>query len=747
MIQKIIKVNFLILFLATFSWGEIVTDIQVDGNKRISKETLILFSEVAKGSDYTQEDLNEALKKIYNSNFFKTVNLTLENSILNITVVENPIISGVEINGIKSTKLSDFINENLSLKNRSSFIESKFKNDLVYLNNILKSQGFYFATIDTNSIINKEQNSIKIIYDIDLGKKAKIGQIQFLGDKKIKDRKLKNIITSEESRFWKFLSQSVYLNYAQIELDKRLLSNYYKDNGFYNVNITNSFVEFDNNGSFKLIFNIDSGEKFSFNKVELVLPEDFDQKHFFEITKSLNKLNEKEYSFSKIEKILRQIDKIALTKQYEFINASLSEQIIGVDKLNISITLTETEKFYVERINILGNAYTLEEVIRNSFIIDEGDAYNEILFNKSVNLIKSKNIFSKVESKILPGSNPNYKIIDITVEEKPTGEISLGAGVGTSGGTIGGGIKENNFLGKGIRLDTNIAISENNIKGSFTHVKPNFNYTDNTLFTSVFNDVTDNLKDFGYKTSNLGFSLGTSFEQYDNLFFKPTIATTYEKLETTSTAPDAKKKQKGNYLDSYFNYSLNYDKRDKRYRPEDGYQTIFYQELPIISESNEIINSLNTTKYNKISNILTQLSFYGKTVTTLSDKDVRISKRLYIPEKRLRGFEKGKVGPIDNTLDYVGGNYVSTVNFVAAFPGLLPSFENTDISFFIDAANMWGVDYDSTIDKNNKIISSTGLAIDVFTPVGPLSFSLSQAITKNSSDQTETFRFNLGTTF
>ena len=160
MIQKIIKVNFLILFLATFSWGEIVTDIQVDGNKRISKDTLILFSEVAKVSDYTQEDLNEALKKIYNSNFFKTVNLTLENSILNITVVENPIISGVEINGIKSTKLLDFINEKLSLKNRSSFIESKFKNDLVYLNNILKSQGFYFATIDTNSIINKEQTNL-----------------------------------------------------------------------------------------------------------------------------------------------------------------------------------------------------------------------------------------------------------------------------------------------------------------------------------------------------------------------------------------------------------------------------------------------------------------------------------------------------------------------------------------------------------------------------------------------------------
>ena len=747
MIQKIIKANLLILLLATTSWGEIVTDIQVDGNKRISKETLIIFSEVSKGSDYSQEELNNALKKIYATDFFKTVNLTIENSILNITVIENPIISGVELNGIKSVKLTEFIIEKLSLKNRSSFVESKFKYDLVLLNNILKSSGHYFATIDSNSVLNAEQNSIKIIYEINLGKKAKIGQVQFLGDKKIKDGKLKNIITSEESRFWKFLSQSVYLNYEQIELDKRLLTNYYKDNGYYNVNVTNSFVEFNNDGFFKLIFNIDAGEKFSFNKVELVLSEDFEQQHFFKIKKLLNKLKEKEYSFSKIEKILRQIDKIALTKQYEFINASLSEQIVGVDKLNISITLVETEKFYIERINILGNQYTLEEVIRNSFIIDEGDAYNEILFNKSVNIIKSKNIFAKVESKILPGSNPSYKVIDLTVEEKPTGEISLGAGVGTSGGTIGGGIKENNFLGKGIKLNTNVAISTNNVKGSLTHEKPNFNYTDNTLYTSVFNSVTDNLSDYGYKTSNLGFSFGTSFEQYDNLYFKPEINTSFEKLETISTASDAKKKQKGNYLDTYFTYSLNYDQTDKRYRPAAGYQSIFYQEIPVISESNEIINSFETAKYNKISNILTKISFYGKAVNTLNDRDVRISKRLYIPERKLRGFESGKVGPIDESKDYVGGNYVSTVNFNAAFPGFLPSFENTDISLFVDAANIWGVDYDSSIDKSNKIRSSTGLALDIFTPVGPLSFSLSKPITKSSSDKTENFRFNLGTTF
>jgi outer membrane protein insertion porin family len=746
MLKKIFKINFLIFFLTAISYAEVITDINVAGNKRISKETLIVFGEISKGSDYSQDDLNTILKKIYATDFFKNINISIENSILNINVVENPIISSVEFNGIRSEKLMEFIMDKISLKDRSSFMQSKFLNDLSLVKNTLTSAGYYFAEIDTKSILNDELNSIQIIYDVNLGSKAEIGQIQFVGDKKIKDGKLKNVITSEESKFWKFLSQSVYLNKDRIELDKRLLKNFYKNNGYYNVNIENSFVEYNNNNSFKLIFNINAGKKFTFNELNLVISKEYDQKYFTEIENLLNDLKGKDYSFSKIEKVLRKVDKIALSKQYEFINATLSEKIINNDKLNISINLTDTDKFYVEKINILGNEYTIEEVIRNSFIVDEGDPYNEILFNKSINTIKSKNIFAKVESQILPGSNENFKVINLTVEEKPTGELSLGAGIGTSGGTIGGGIKENNFLGKGIMLDTSLQLTADSIKGKFVHVKPNFNYTDNTLYTSLSSTTSDNLKDSGYKTSNLGFSLGTSFEQYENLFFKPTIQTNYEKLETTSTATSSLQKQKGNYFDTYFNYEIDYDLRNKRYQPDEGYRSVFYQEIPAISDTNELLNTLEHTRYQRISDIVTKVSVYGKTVNTLSGDDVRVSKRLFIPGRKLRGFEAGKVGPIANG-DYIGGNYILGGNLSAVLP-ILPSLQNTDFSFFIDAANVWGVDYDSTIDKKeNKIRSATGIAINLLSPIGPLSFSFSKPITKSSSDKTESFRFNLGTSF
>jgi len=746
MFNKIIKINLIIIFFASISFAEIIKGVNIEGNKRISKESIMVFGKINIGKNYSQDDLNVILKNIYSSKFFKKINLNIKDSILSITVDENPIIETVEINGIKDNKLTNFLLENISLQNRKSYIESSFVADLNLIKNIIKSSGYYFAKIDTKSLLNESQNSIKLIYDIDLGDRAKINEIQFLGDKKIKDRKLKNVITSEEAKFWKFISQNKYLNYDRIELDKRLLTNFYKNNGYYKVKVSNSFVELKRNGAFKLIYTIDAGDKFLFNQLSLDLSDDYDKKYFIKINKSLKKLENKEYSLTKIEKVLREVDKIALSKQYEFIDASLEESIVDNNKLNVIITLVDTEKFYVEKINILGNEFTLEEVIRNSFIVDEGDGYNEILFNRSINNIKSKNIFASVDTEVIVGSSESQKIINLTVVEKPTGEISLGAGFGSSGGTIGAGIKENNFLGKGIKLNTDLSISADTIKGKFVYEKPNFNYSDNSLLLSATSSANDQISTSGYKSSEYGFSVGTAFEQYENFYITPRFSTTFESLTTTSTASKNYKKQEGSYFDNYLDYTLDYDNRNKRYKPDEGFRNIFNQSLPIYSKSNEVRNSFETIKYQKFSNVVTRVSFYGAAINSVTGDDVRVSKRLFIPGSKLRGFEVGKVGPKEKK-DYVGGNYISSLNFSATLPKLLPSFQNTDVSFFLDAANLWGIDYDSTLDDKSTIRSATGLAVDIFTPIGPLNFSYSFPISKSSSDITESVRFNLGTTF
>ena len=747
MVKFLLKIVVLFIFLLTSANSEIIKKFDISGNKRISNETIIIFSDINLNEEITKSKLDSAIKKLYKTNFFRNINIKFENQILYLTVEENPIIENLRIKGIKKQSLVEFIKDKMILAEMKSFDQELLSADLDLINNILKTNGFYFTKISSSKKINDELNTVDLNIDIELGEKAKIKKIIFLGEKIFKDKRLKEVIASDEHKFWKFISRNVYINEELIELDKRLLETYFKNNGYYDIKIENSFVEFDKNSNFNLIFNITPGEKFYFNNFTLNLPSNYDSSLFKTIVKKFPKFKGKTYSLLKINDLLKDIDKIALTKQYEFINASITEKVNG-DKIDFEINISESEKFYIEKININGNFNTLEEVVRNNLIVDEGDPFNEILFNKSINNIQSLGIFKKVETNVQKGSQDSFKIIDLDVEERPTGEITVSAGFGTAGGSIGAGLKENNFLGKGINLNTNFEITDDSIKGQFIYAKPNFNYSDNTLFTSLKSSSSDSLSNSGYKTSELGFSLGTRFEQFQNIYLSPELDFLIEDLETSDKASKTIKKQEGSYTDLYFNYSINQDLRDKKFRTEDGFVTTFSQELPIISDNSEISNSFDITKFKKLStrsDIVGKVSFFGKTITGLSD-DVRISKRLYIPSSRLRGFEKGKVGPVDNN-DFIGGNHLTSLNMSATLPNILQGLDNLDVGVFLDAANIWGIDYDSSIDDKSTIRSSAGIGLNLLTPIGPLSFSFANAITKASSDKTETFRFNLGTQF
>jgi len=750
MIKYILKILFVSLFLIGSSFSEIIKKIEITGNKRISRETIIVLGKINLNVDYSDNELNILTKRLYETEFFKDISVLLKEKTLLIDVIENPIVEDIQITGIKQDKLTETLLEKMSLKNRKSFTENYLQNDINLIKNVLKSMGYYFVKIKPSITTEETLNTARIIIDIDQGPKAKIKKISFIGDKKIKDKKLLDVIASEEHRFWKFISRNVYLDQSRLNLDKRLIENYYKNLGYYNVNVLNTYAELDKKGNFNLTYNISAGNFYYFNDFKLNLPENYNKEDFEKIINRFPKLQGKKFSIDDFNQILFDIENVATSRLYDFINAEVVEEVVDDDRLNFSFNVSDSTKHYVERINILGNYTTIEEVIRNKLIVDEGDPLNRILYNKSIDNIRALGIFKNVKAKIKDGSNQNLKEINISVEEKPTGEISLAAGVGTSGSTLGGGIVERNFLGKGINLSTNLEISEESVKGAFVYSKPNFAYSDNTLFTSLRSTSTDNLGDFGYKVSETGVSVGSEFEQYENLYFRPTARASIEDLETNSSASAALKKQEGNYTDIYFDYGLNYDLRNSKYRPTSGNVTSFYQELPLISNSNEISNTFTFTQFkklSKISDMTGRASIYLKAIKTVSsDNDVRISKRGFVPQSRLRGFEKGKIGPIeDNT--FIGGNYVSTLNLSTNLPFLMPSFENVDFSYFIDAANVWGVDYDSSIDDSSFIRSATGIGMNLLTPIGPLSFSLSQPITKKSSDRTETFRFNLGTTF
>ena len=732
------------LFTSSVSFAETVKKIEIQGNERISSETIMMFSKTSIGDEVSENDLNNILKDVYESSFFEDVKVSINNNILIIRVIESPLVENVEIKGPKAKKIKELLKKDLKIKARSSYNESFFKSDKKKIINDLKEIGYFFSKVDV-VIEELKDNKVNLIYQIEMGEKAKIKKISFIGDKIYKDRKLRSVIVSEEYKFWKFISGKKFLNKNLISLDERLLKNFYLNKGYYNVKINSSFAKLVNESEFELIYNIIPNKKYSFNNLTLNLPTDFDPENFNDLINLFTDLKGETYSLFTIEKILDKIDQIILDEEYKTLKSEVVEEI-DENKINLSFNVSEGEKFKVNRINVYGNNITQENVIRNQLLIDEGDEFNSILAAKSINNIKSLNIFKSVQSKVVDNEDKS-KDIDITIEEKATGEIMAGAGVGTDGTSFTFGVKENNYLGRGIALNSELSVSEETIKGKFSVSNPNFKNSDKSVYTNIQSLETDRLSTSGYKTNKTGFGFGTSFEYQDDVIIGLGQDSYYEEIETNSSASARQKKQEGSYFDTFVKLSLDYDKRNQKFKTSDGFRSSYFVDIPVISDNNSLINTYVFSHFSELyEDNITKISFYGKSANSITNDDVKLSERVYLPASRLRGFQSGKVGPKDGN-DFIGGNYATSVNISSTLPQILPNAQNLDVSMFLDAGNVWGVDYDSSLDDTNKIRSSVGLGVDWFTLIGPLTISLTHPISKADTDKTESFKFNLGTTF
>ncbi len=742
-VSIIVILNFLNIF--SFSYAEIIQKIEIVGNERIPGETIKMFSNVSIGDDIKNSDLNIILMNIYDSDFFTDVKVSINKNNLIIKVVESPLVENVFIKGPKAKRIIESLRKVLIVKDRKSYNEVLILEDKNRILDELKSTGYFFSKVNV-SIEKLGDNKVNLNYDIEMGEKAKIRKISFIGDKIYKDRKLRGAILSEESKFWKFISGKKFLNQNLINLDEKLLKKYFLNKGYYDVKINTSFAKIINENEFELIYNINAGQKYSFDKITLNLPIDFEKTNFSKLLNLFDDLKDETYSLYVIENILDEIDEIVLDEEYRSIESTVEEEIVD-NKINLNFKIKEGKKYSVNKINIFGNNITLENVIRNQLLVDEGDDFNSILATKSINNIKSLNIFKSVNSQISENTDDRTKTINITVEEKATGEIMAGAGVGTDGATLSFAVKENNYLGRGIGLKSEITISEESLKGQFEVTNPNYKNSDKSVYTNIQALETDRLSTSGYKTNKTGFGFGTKFEFQDDLYIGIGQDSYYEKIDTNSTASARQKAQEGDYWDTFINLDFDYDKRNQKYKTSDGFRSSYNVKLPIISENNSLTNSYTYTYFNELyEENISKVSFFVRTANSLTNDDVKLSERIFLPARKLRGFQSGKVGPKDGN-DFIGGNYAATMNLSSTLPQVLPNSQNLDVLMFMDVANIWGVDYDSSLNDTNEIRSSVGIGIDWFTVIGPLSISLAHPVTKVDSDKTETFKFNLGTTF
>ena len=742
--MKKIILTLLIFLFSTNLHSEIIKKLIINGNERISEETIKIYGEIDLNKDIKEADLNLILKNLYSTDFFEDVKVNVNNNVLRIDLKEYPIINQLILIGEKSTKYKDQIRKIIKLKEKRSLIKSYLVSDIETIRKLYSSAGYNFSKVETK-LKKIDENKFDLLIEINRGEQTKISSINFIGNENIRGNRLRDVIASEENKFWKIITKNTNLSENLINLDKRLLSNYYKSLGFYDIKISSNLAQINKNKNVDLVYTIDEGNRYIIKKISTNFDTVFDKKIFFSLQDSYDKYIGDYYSPFKIKKLLENLDELIDNQNLQFVEHNVQEIIEG-NGINIVFNVYEGEKVLVERINIIGNNITNEDVIRGELILDEGDPFTKLNLEKSISEIKDRNIFKTVTYNVENGSENNLKIINIEVEERPTGEISAGAGIGTNGGSFAINVKENNWLGKGQKVGVELQVDSESLAGTFSFSDPNYNFYGNSLNYYLSSEKNDK-PDQGYKNSITSAGVGTSFTQYKDVTAALGVNLSYDDLRTDSSASEALKKQHGSYNEVAGNYGFTLDKRNRAFKPTDGSIISFGQNFPIYADKSFISNTFTTSSYKTINeNIIGSSKLFLSSVNGLGSDDVRLSKRKSLSSRRLRGFERNKVGPVDSN-DYIGGNYAAALNFEASLPNFLPEDTNTDIGLFLDFGNIWGVDYNSAIDDSNKIRSSTGVMASWMSPLGPMTFTFSQNLSKASTDVTESFNFNLGTTF
>jgi len=742
-LTRFIIIFFLILTNSLFAE---IKKVSVIGNVRVNTSTIESLVD-KKIANVDSIYINNLTKKIYDTDFFSDVKISFNQDVLSINVVENPIVNFFYINGIKDSDL-DQVNKIITLKENSIFSSAKLKKDIEATKEFLNASGYYQASINLE-VIKVDNNQVNLIINIDKKEISKIKNIYFIGNKFFSNSQLMDVVTSSEDGWWKFFSTSA-LSEQRIEYDKQLLKEFYKSKSFYDVQIESAFASVDKNNNFTLTFSINSGKKYKFGDYDLKITGlSLKETDSNEIKNISNKLLKNEfYSPLIINKLSKQITDFLESKRYGNFEINIQDSKAGEDKINVIVQLNEGQKSLINKINIQGNTITEEKVIRDNLIIAEGDQINSYKIKKSIDNVKSKQLFSKVDYKIEDSDKKNFKDFNLFVKEQPTGNISAGVGYGTNGGLFEASVNERNFLGQGINLNFTGRLSADIVRGEVSYVDPNYINSNKELAASLFSEV-DDYKNSGYQNKRAGTRVATKYEIYEDIFFRPNLGVQFDKLEVTGSASSLLRSRQGDFVTTSFGYNFLYDQRDSKFNPTSGSVIYFDQNIAtLFSDIPTIQTGLGATFYKE----LFSDKFIGSAkarlanVVAFNDKDVKLSDRIFASSSDLRGFEQRGVGPVDSG-DHIGGNNLATLSLKSTFPNPIPENLRATTFLFLDVGNVWGVDYSNSISDSSKLRSSTGIALDLMSPIGPLSFTYSIPLSKASSDKEQNFLFNIGSSF
>jgi len=721
--------------------------IKITGNKNIQTETILSFA--PKNLSINNSDLiNTFQKKLFNTGFFQKVDIKISDDKILVSVIENYLVNFFYIEGIKNKGVLKKVEELVKIKENSVFQEYLVKSDISTISKYLNSLGYLNNNIKYK-ISKLDNDKVNIFYNVELNKKFKTNKIFFIGNKIFKSSTLLNAITSTEYGWWKFLSSTNTPSEVLINYDIFKLKEFYFNNGYYDAQILSHSINIIKNNLANITYSIEAGDFYSLDEIVFNDANKLLNKNDINfINKNLKKLNKKKYSKDNIELTNINFERYLVSKNYDII---LSYNVIKKEKNKLKLEFLVSQnksKTLVDKITIKGNDLTDDKVIRNFITFSEGDKLNPSKLSKSIDRIKGSNLFKTVNyntNKI--AENVDAVELIINVEEQPTGEIFAGAGVGTGvGATISGGIKEKNFLGQGLVVDTVLNLGSEKISGRLTYINPDYKNSGQSLYLSAFAENNE-FKNSGYHNKLVGGKFSFNYEFYEDLFLNPGVAIDLDQVTANDDASARIKNLEGDFFTSKIFYNIKKDTRNNKFQPSSGYTIGLGQDISFfLSDIPYINNRLFGSFYKEYSKgFVGSVKYNIETIDAL-DKDIKFSDRLKISESNLRGFQNRGIGPkVDN--DFIGGNYMYYTNFSSTIPNGLPDKWNALTNVFFDVANVWGVDYDNTIDESNKIRSSIGVGLSWMSPIGPIGMSYAEPLSKASSDDVQQFSVKLGSVF
>ena len=731
------------------------SNVKIEGNTRVDPATILNYAGIKRGQEVSAAALNDAYQRIANSGLFETVELIPQGSTLIIRVAEYPIVNVISFEGNKRLK-DENLAKLIQSTSRRVYAPSMAESDAAAIAEAYRVSGRMAATVNPK-IIRRSDNRVDLVFEITEGKVVEVERLSFAGNRAFSDRRLRQVLETKQAGLLRNFIQRDTLVPERLDLDKQVLTDFYQSRGYVDFQILDATAEVsrERDASF-VTFTIREGLPFTIGAVSTVSEVEGVDAAEFEAVQKIT--TGKTYSPAIIDNNIARMENLALRKGLNFIRVEprITRNERG-QALDIKFAIVRGERIFVERIDIEGNATTLDQVIRRQFRTVEGDPFNPREIRQSAERIRALGFFSDAQVDAQPGTGADQVVVKVGVTEQPTGSLSFGLSYSASSGPgFNIGFSESNFLGRGQRLALSLNSGTDNQNSSFSFTEPAFLGRDLSFSVGAYYR-TSNSQNSVYDTKNIGFTTGIGFPvgEQSNLDLRLRFSEDELSNYTGNSPILIAEALRGAETTFSLGYTYEYDTRITGLNPNGGVLLRFGQDFAgLAGDTKYITTTALALAETKVWNeeVTVRAVFEGGALTSLGGNDSRVTERFF-GNGKIRGFEPNGIGPRDlgaTNQDALGGNLFAVARFEAEFPLGLPEEYGIKGGAFFDVGSVWSLDNTAgigTVDDSFHPRASVGLSVFWTTPIGPLRFNFSRALVKEDYDKEQNFDLTISTKF